>query len=323
MLKVILCVGIVASGKSTWAKGEVNKDPNGTVRVNRDDLRIMMSNYVYSSENEKLIVATRNNIISSALRGGKNVIVDDTNLNRRNFDDICALVNNLGIECMVTEKAFYVDLEEAIARNAKREGFALVPEDVIRKMWKQSGGTQHKFYKSRVQICGITNTNEPESNSSSPDLSKEFAVLCDLDGTISLFNPIRKNGSVEVRHKGAPARSPYDASKADNDMLNEPVAEVLENLSKNGYWIVFCSGREEQYRPQTLAFLNKHTNFPFELIMRKTGDSRKDSIVKEELYQTHIAGKYNVFLVLDDRTQVVNYWRSRGFACWQVNPGDF
>ena len=323
MLKVILCVGIPASGKSTWAKEEVKKDPNGTIRVNRDDLRIMMSNYVYSSENEKLVVATRNNIISAALKGGKNIIIDDTNLNRRNFEDVCTLVNSLGVECMVMEKAFYVDLDEAIVRNAKREGFALVSEDIIRKMWKQSGGAQHKFYKGRVEICGVAKSYD-STDETTLDLSKEFAVICDLDGTISLFNPIRKNGSVEIRHKGAPARSPYDASKADNDMVNEPVVEVLDNFSsRNDMKIIFCSGRDEQYRPQTLMFLNKHVNFPFELIMRKTGDSRKDTIVKDEMYNTYIAGKYNVFLVLDDRSSVVAHWRAKGLNCWQVNPGDF
>jgi hypothetical protein len=57
--------------------------------------------------------------------------------------------------------------------------------------------------------------------------------------------------------------------------------------------------------------------------MRKTGDSRKDSVVKDELYQEYVAGKYNVFLVLDDRSSVVEFWRSKGFPCWQVNPGDF
>lgn len=58
--------------------------------------------------------------------------------------------------------------------------------------------------------------------------------------------------------------------------------------------------------------------------MRTTGDSRKDSIVKEELYQKYVAGKYNVFLVLDDRTSVCQLWRDKlGFNCWQVNWGDF
>jgi len=190
-------------------------------------------------------------------------------------------------------------------------------------MWKQSGGTQHKFYKGRVEVCRGNTLEFDSGEPASTDMSKPFAILCDLDGTISLFNPIRKNGSVEKRHVGAPARSPYDASKANNDMVNEPVAEVLERMSAAGYQIIFCSGREDRYRDQTVEFLKKNVGFPYELIMRTTGDSRKDSIVKEELYQKYVAEKYNVFLVLDDRNQVVDFWRSKGFACWQVNPGDF
>lgn len=322
MLKVILCVGIVASGKSTWAKEEVKKDPTGTIRVNRDDLRIMMSNYVYSEDNEKLVVSIRDQIIISSLKRGKNVIIDDTNLNRRNFDDICKLVKSAGIDCMVMEKPFYVDLDEAKSRNAKREGFALIPEDVIEKMWKKSGGTGHKFYKGRIEMINSYNS-AADSVEQNIDHSLPWAIICDLDGTVSLFNVTRKDGSIEVRHPGAPVRNPYDASQADNDMVNEPVMEVLERMSGAGYQIIFCSGREDRYRPQTESFLNKHATFPYQLIMRQSGDSRKDSVLKEELYQNNIAGRYNVFLVLDDRTSVVAFWRSKGFACWQVNPGDF
>jgi hypothetical protein len=57
--------------------------------------------------------------------------------------------------------------------------------------------------------------------------------------------------------------------------------------------------------------------------MREAGDSRKDSIVKQELYEKHIEPSYDVFVVLDDRNQVVDMWRSLGLVCLQVAPGDF
>ena len=46
MLKVTLCLGIPASGKSTWAKEEVRKNPEKVTRVNRDDLRAWQVNNV-------------------------------------------------------------------------------------------------------------------------------------------------------------------------------------------------------------------------------------------------------------------------------------
>ena len=45
MKKIILTRGIPASGKSTWAKQEVLKDPEHSVGNNRDDLRNMSGQY--------------------------------------------------------------------------------------------------------------------------------------------------------------------------------------------------------------------------------------------------------------------------------------
>jgi hypothetical protein len=57
--------------------------------------------------------------------------------------------------------------------------------------------------------------------------------------------------------------------------------------------------------------------------MRPENDMRKDSVVKSELFWEHVAPNYNVQFVLDDRDQVVDFWRSIGLVCWQVAPGDF
>ena len=64
---------------------------------------------------------------------------------------------------------------------------------------------------------------------------------------------------------------------------------------------------------------------PFDKIfMRKTGDKRKDSIVKKEIYENNILNRYNVTVWLDDRNQVVNMLRDDlNLNVWQVNNGDF
>jgi len=323
MLKITLTVGIPACGKSTWAKEEVKKAPEKITRVNRDDLRTMMSNYHFSDSNEKLVTSAKEHIIKEALRYGRDVIIDETNLNRRNFDDICKLVKSMNLDCMVMEKPFFIELDEAIARDAARPGVGCVGEDVVRKFWKKSGGAQHKHYKPRVEIIQRQTTASVEASKPMVNSTLPFAVVCDLDGTLSLFNSLRSDGSVDVRHSDAHTRSPYDASKCHEDTLNEPVAAVLENMHKAGYKIIFCSGREDCYRPQTVQFIEKHLGVEYELLMRKTGDLRKDSIIKEQIYLDDITPRYNVFLVLDDRNQVVDFWRSKGLPCWQVAPGNF
>ena len=51
-MEVIICRGIPASGKSTWAKQFINEHPN-YIRVNKDDIRAMM-NIPYSNNSEKV-----------------------------------------------------------------------------------------------------------------------------------------------------------------------------------------------------------------------------------------------------------------------------
>jgi hypothetical protein len=140
------------------------------------------------------------------------------------------------------------------------------------------------------------------------------AVLVDLDGTLAIIGN----------------RDPYDASRAEVDVLNEQVAWVAHSWLFDGTAtkredraVVLVSGRQEKDRPPTERWLRRHEVVHDALRMRATGDTRSDAIVKRELYERHIRDRYNVVLVIDDRQRVVDMWRSLGFQCWQVAPGDF
>lgn len=156
------------------------------------------------------------------------------------------------------------------------------------------------------------------------DESLPKAIIVDLDGTWSLLN----------------GRSPYDASTCDQDPPNTPVIEAVKAMYLQGYAVLFTSGREDKYREPTEKHIAMHgtvevpvdTSDPpsieevviqHQLFMRASGDMRKDSIVKQELFDAHIRGKYNVVMVFDDRDQVVDQWRSMGLTCAQVAPGNF
>jgi len=326
MQKIILTVGIPGSGKSTWAKAEVAKDPDNWARINNDDIRAMLNGSVWTAEYEKFITETRNFLIREALKRGKNVTIDNLNINRRHFDDAVKIAKSVNGNFQVFEKAFYIELDEAIARDSKREGKAQVGEKVIKEWWNKSGKKQFKFFKSRTEIVN-SYTYEAERVAPPPLVSGvPEAVLCDLDGTLALMN----------------GRSPYDASTCDQDLPNIPVIETVKAHYLQGREIIFCSGREDKYRKQTITFIEKYviapivcdnpmkgnlTNcvapIPYKLFMRKEGDFRKDSVIKQEIYDENIKGKYNVLMVLDDRNQVVDFWRSIGLTCFQVAPGNF
>ena len=134
------------------------------------------------------------------------------------------------------------------------------------------------------------------------------AIICDLDGTLSLLN----------------GRNPYDASKCDLDLPNWPVIECVGAMYSQDYKIIFMSGREDKYREPTERFIGMYLPYlKYKLFMRKTGDFRKDSIIKGELYDANVKDKYKVLFVLDDRGQVVQYWRSIGLTVFQVAEGNF
>ena len=135
------------------------------------------------------------------------------------------------------------------------------------------------------------------------DDSLPTAVICDLDGTLCLMN----------------GRNPYDASTCENDLLNELVAEIIQSYTD----VLLVSGREDKYRPQTEAFLEKHGIKYTALWMRATDDKRKDWIVKREIFDNEIRGKFNIKFVLDDRNRVVEMWRDMGLVVLQVADGDF
>ncbi len=77
MRKVILTRGVAGSGKSTWAKQQVQAHPEQYVRVNKDSLRYMLFGSVYNHDKEQLVLRIRDEIILLALQNGYDVIVDD------------------------------------------------------------------------------------------------------------------------------------------------------------------------------------------------------------------------------------------------------
>ncbi|MBP4138315.1 phosphatase domain-containing protein [Flavobacterium geliluteum] len=290
MRKVILMRGLPGSGKSTMAKKIVAENPETYKRINRDDLRAMFDNAITSSSNEKFVKKVRDILIVKSLEEGKSIVVDDTNLSETNLRRISQLVQeyNAKYNEKVTVEVMEVNTDVAVC--IERDGLREKPvgEKVIRKMHRQ-------FFK-----------DSPEYAPQNPALPK--AIICDLDGTLALMN----------------GRNPFDASTCDQDLINTPVANVLKNYKKLGYKILLVSGREDRYKEPTLRFLTQHEIEYDELIMRKTKDNRKDSIIKTEIYNDSIKEHYFVEFVLDDRNQVVDTWRNDlKLPCFQVYYGDF
>jgi hypothetical protein len=83
------------------------------------------------------------------------------------------------------------------------------------------------------------------------------------------------------------------------------------------------SGRDSVCREETWAWMERHEVLFDVLHMRREGDCRPDSAVKAELFWRHVAPRWDVRGVIDDRASVVAMWRAMGLMCAQVAEGNF
>jgi predicted kinase len=289
--KIYFLKGLPASGKSTWTMA--NGENLNAVRINKDSLRAMMG-LPYTKENEGAVVHASREMGKEALRRGLNVIVDDTNFAQKHLNAWMNIANDKSIQANLIEVYFDVDVKVCIERDKKRN--VPVGEAIILKMWSDMTG-------------GICKGDIHDYTTQNEELPK--AVIVDIDGTLALTT----------------GRNIFDDSKVHTDVPHKPVLDLVHLLYKNGFKIIFLTGREctDSCYNATLKWLEDNVDIAFEnLIMRREGDHRKDSIVKRELFDEFVKEDYNVQFVLDDRDSVVDMWRKDlKLPCFQVWYGDF
>lgn len=146
-------------------------------------------------------------------------------------------------------------------------------------------------------------------------------IIVDIDGTIAKIGDRLKY----LQQENKDWDSFYE--HCDEDTPIEDIITLVEDLWFNGgYDIVFCTGRRESVRHKTINWIDKYfpvSNMEYDLLMRKDNDWRHDTEVKPELLQKANITTEDVFIILEDRTSMVNKWRELGFTCLQVASGDF
>jgi predicted kinase len=259
-------------------------EKNQYTRVNKDDLRAMLHNSTHSKAKEAVVLGVRDYVVHDALSSGRNVVVDDTNFAPAHELRLREIAKEHGAQ--FEYKLIDTPLDVCIAQDLKRPNS--VGQKVILQMYNQ--------YLKPAPV------EEPKIDPALPT-----AVICDIDGTLAhMVN-----------------RGPYDTSKYLDDEKDDTIHLVFARLSEGATRII-CSGRSAEFKADTARWLYNHGITYDLLLMRPAGDTRKDSIIKRELYEDHIKGKYNIRVVLDDRNQVVDMWRNElGLKVLQVAEGDF
>lgn len=136
MARLILMMGVPASGKSEFAK-RIQPWIKNSVIISRDEVRlIMMTDGDRYFKNEKKVFAKFCRQINEALAANKNVIVDATHINRASRKKLLSKIDS-DLYSRVDIFVMQTPLAQCILNNDKREGLAKVPQKAIKDMWRR------------------------------------------------------------------------------------------------------------------------------------------------------------------------------------------
>lgn len=283
---LVVCVGLPASGKSTYAKDLVKRE-HTFIRLNKDDLRCMFAG-VWSSKMEGFVIDVQTQIALKAVADKKDIVIDDTNLNPKVFDkwQTFARYHNY---CFCEMSFKHVPIQTCIDRDACRE--KPVGKDVILNMAFQYGLAKQE---------------------------KQF-VICDLDGTLADITERKKKSTLPN------GKLNWDEFfNPDNISLDVPRYDVIQQVSQhcidNNTDLFVVSGRSDRTREATRYWLAKYGILPDRLIMRPAGDSTPDDELKEKWLNTYL-DKTMCVKVFDDRPRVISMWKRNGLEVIDVGNG--
>ena len=284
-MKIRMMKGLPGSGKSTLTKQFVKESGNAG-RINRDDLRAMIFDGVWSGPREKVIVEIEKAIAQVLAKNKMMPVIDDTNLFQSHEDmwGNFAKDNNLEFE----KDDVGTDLATCINRD--RERSKPVGEVIIQRMALDAGMI---------------------------DFGEKPLVLVDVDGTTA--NGQHREHFVSLTN----GRTKKDWYAYFTEMVyDEPIQHIIDwvnELAKN-YTICIVSGRPDTYQLETLYWLRYVAKIHFDYIfMRRGSDNRPDVEVKSDILAKF--PKEQIFMILDDRPQVCRMWKSANLFCIPVRGG--
>lgn len=273
-MRAILTVGISASGKSTYAR---EMEDRGFTDVNRDFIRFNIvapgatwATYKFTKAREAEVTKIQEQMIMAAWGMSQDVTISDTNLSPKVRARLTQILTDVGYE--VELKAFPITFEEAYKRdNLRANG---VGKDILYTQWL----AWNDFIGRRTYT---------------PDPSLPKAVIFDIDGTLADM---------------AGKRGPFEWTKVGGDEMRPLIVDMADKYFDQDYTVIVLSGRDSVCYNETKEWLYDKFIFFDHLYMRPVGDMRKDNAVKEEIFWTHLADKYNIVACVDDRPQMIRLW---------------
>lgn len=149
--EIIICVGVSASGKTTYA----NKKSDYVV-ISRDDIRRELiddfktdiniwEQWIFDRKMENEVTKIHEDRLKNAIKNGKSVIIADTNLHLKNLKRYEKFVKSIDEDYIVNPKFFDLPLCECIKRNSNR--LDKVKTSVILKQYENFIKVKQEYFK--------------------------------------------------------------------------------------------------------------------------------------------------------------------------------
>ena len=321
---LVVLAGPAGCGKSTVAARHFRADDV----LSSDDFRALVAGDPADQSASAAAFSLLRHALDARMSRRRPTVVDATNVTRRERRRFVGVARRHDVPAVAV--VFDLPLASCQQRAAARSDRPVEPDVVARQhraLRDSLAGIHDEGFHEVVVLQDDADvealtvafgspvpTPRPRAEPAVGEDTRPPAVVVDLDGTLA--SATWREHHLQGGRKDWPA---FFAGMA-RDAPVQPLVDLVEWIALHAD-VVLLTGRPADHETVVRRWLADHGIVHHRLLMRPRGDRRPDTVVKRELYRTHLAPTHDVRLVIDDRPGVIEMWRQEGlYVLTAVDP---